>query len=164
MIRGYVDLYGLTATVLRYCWVFGPGEVLDLFDIRTWKEFLTPEQRAVLAGSPDVPILYGESGQPFSDHVIDARDAARATILAIEARPRDCETLNICGPRPFRYTDVAPRVAEALARQTVDLSLKSFYPYAIDTSRAERHLGFRAQYDVDAMLDEALATAPEAEV
>jgi nucleoside-diphosphate-sugar epimerase len=162
MVRGYVDLYGLTAVILRYCWVFGPGEVLDLFKIATWNEFMTPEQRATLAESTDVPVLFADSGEPFSDHVIDARDAARATMLAIDARVDDYLTLNICGPNSFRYVDVAPRVAKALRRETVDLTLRSFHPYAIDTARAERQLGFRAEYDIDAMVDEALRERVEA--
>jgi UDP-glucose 4-epimerase len=162
MVRGYAELYGLTAVILRYCWIFGPGEVLDLFKIETWNEFITSEQRTALAGSTDVPVLFAESGEPFSDHVIDARDAANATLLAIDARAGGCQTLNICGPSAFRYTDVAPRVARALQRQTVELTLSSFHPYAIDTTRAERKLGFRAKYDIDAMLNEALSKAAEA--
>jgi nucleoside-diphosphate-sugar epimerase len=156
MVRRYVDLYGLRAVILRYCWVFGAGEILDLFTTQTWEEFMSPEQRVALAGSTDVPVLFGEDGQPFSDHVIDAHDAARATILAIEAERDGCEALNICGPKAFRYTEVAPRVAEALGRRTVDLRLASFHPYAIDTSKAEREIGFRAESDIDTMVDEAL--------
>jgi UDP-glucose 4-epimerase len=156
MVRRYVDLYGLRAVILRYCWVFGAGEVLDLFKTETWEEFMSPEQRVALSGSTDVPVLFAENGEPFSDHVIDAHDAARATILAIEAQPDGCETLNICGPRAFRYTDVSPRVAEALGRPTVDLRLASFHPYAIDTDKAVREIGFRAASDIDTMLDQAL--------
>jgi len=158
MVRRYVDLYGLTALILRYCWVFGAGEILELFTTQTWEEFMSPEQRVALVGSTDVPVLFAQEGEPFSDHVIDARDAARATILAIEAERDGCETLNICGPKAFRYTEVAPRVAEALGRRTVDLTLASFHPYAIDTSKAEREIGFRAEFDIDSMLDEELPT------
>ena len=162
MVRGYVDLYGLTAIILRFCWVFGPAEVFDLFKLETWSEFMTPEQQADLAGSTDVPVLFADTGEPFSDHVIDARDAAHATMLAIDATVNDNLTLNICGPNSFRYVDVAPRVAKALGRQTVDLTLNGFHPYSIDTARAERALGFRAVYDIDAMLDEALRERDEA--
>jgi nucleoside-diphosphate-sugar epimerase len=83
-------------------------------------------------------------------------------MLAIDARVDDYLTLNICGPNSFRYVDVAPRVAKALRRETVDLTLRSFHPYAIDTARAERQLGFRAEYDIDAMVDEALRERVEA--
>jgi nucleoside-diphosphate-sugar epimerase len=100
--------------------------------------------------------LFVEEGEPFSDHVIDARDAARATILAIETERDGCEAVNICGPKAFRYTEVAPRVAAALGRRTVDLTLASFHPYAIDASKAEREIGFRGEFDIDSMLDEAL--------
>jgi UDP-glucose 4-epimerase len=156
MVRRYADLYSLTAVILRYCWVFGAGEILDLFTTQTWEEFISPEQRAALGGSTDVPVLYTENGEPFSDHLIDARDAARATILAIEKETKGCEVMNICGPKAFHYTEVAPRVAEALGRRTVDLTLPSFRPYAIDTSKAARDIGFHAEYDIDKMLDEAL--------
>ncbi len=155
MIGRYADLYGLTAQILRYCWVFGAGEILDLFTTQTWEEFMSPEQQAALAGSTAVPVIFAENGEPFSEHVIDARDAARATLLALEAESNGCQALNVCGPRAFRYTEVAPRVAEILGRPTVDLTLASFRPYAIDTSKAARVLGFHAQDAIETMLDEA---------
>jgi nucleoside-diphosphate-sugar epimerase len=55
MVRRYVDLYGLGAVILRYCWVFGAGEILDLFTTQTWEEFMSPEQRARSSGRRTFP-------------------------------------------------------------------------------------------------------------
>jgi nucleoside-diphosphate-sugar epimerase len=159
IVADYSRLFGLKYLILRYCWVFRAEEVLDLFSVETWAEFL-PETRlrefASVHPEP-VPVLFDGDGNFFSDHIVDARDAARATALAVEASELSEEAINICGPAAFRYVDISPRVAEALGRPLAQIKLPTFRAYSLDTSKAERLLGFRGSFDISAMLDEALA-------
>jgi nucleoside-diphosphate-sugar epimerase len=138
--------------------VFRAREVLELFALETWAEFMSEQDRSelTLLDPEPVPVLSDGDGQPFSDHIVDARDAARATALAIEASNVSGEAINICGPAAFRYVDVAPRVAEALGRPLAEITLPTFHAYSISTEKAERLLRFRGSYDVSAMVDEAL--------
>jgi UDP-glucose 4-epimerase len=161
LIDDYCRLNGLDYLILRYCWVFRAREVLELFSLETWSEFMKEKDRSELAGlDPEpVPVLYDADGNPFSDHVVDARDAARATAMAVEEAPVSGEVINICGPAAFRYVDVSPRVADALGRPSVEIQLPAFHAYALSTDKAERLLGFRGSFDILAMVDEALATS-----
>jgi nucleoside-diphosphate-sugar epimerase len=164
MVVDSCRLYGLDYLTLRYCWVFRPEEVLDLFSIETWAEFMSVGQRSELAGAhPEpVPVLFDGEGNAFSDHIVDARDAARATVLATEASDVTGAAINICGPAAFRYVDVSPRVAEALGRPLAEIRLPTFHAYSLDTQKAERLLGFRGSLDVSAMVEEALAARERA--
>jgi nucleoside-diphosphate-sugar epimerase len=159
IVADYCRLFGLEYLVLRYCWVFRAEEVLELFSIGTWAEFMPGKQLSELARvHPEpVPVLFDGDGNPFSDHIVDARDAARATALAVEASDVTGEAINICGPAAFRYIDVSRRVAEALGRPLAEIKLPTFHAYSLDTSKAERLLGFRGSFDISTMLDEALA-------
>ena len=164
IISDYCRLYALNFLIVRYCWVFRAAEVLELFALQTWDEFLSDSQRREVAELPDpVPALFDEDGKPFSDHIIDARDAARATALALAQTGWSCEAVNICGPAPFRYVDHSPHVARALGRPLVELELDGFHAYALDTTKAEQLLGFRADYDLTAMIRETIPNyMPEA--
>jgi nucleoside-diphosphate-sugar epimerase len=157
MLYDYRQLYGLDYVALRFCWIFAGAEILDLFSMAMWEDVMSEDQRVQLAGSPAVPVLYEEDGTPFADHIVDARDCARAAALAAVAPQTAGETINVCGPSSFRYVDVSPRLAEALNRPLADLPLKDFHGYSFATTKAEELLGFQARYDVEAMLDGALS-------
>jgi nucleoside-diphosphate-sugar epimerase len=101
-------------------------------------------------------VLFDADGKAFSDHIVDARDAALATALAVQATDLSGETINVCGPAAFSYVDLAPRVAEALARPLAEIHLPTFHAYSLDTEKAERLLGFRGSFAASDMVEEAL--------
>lgn len=149
-------IYAFPYVILRFAWVFAGVEVLDLFTMSMWEDFMTPEQKRRLSDSDLVPIILEADGSPFSDHVADARDVAAACALAIEA-PISGEVFNVCGPAPFRYIELSPLVAGRLGRRTVELPLTDFHAYEFDGSKARRMLGFEPRHSIRDMLDEALA-------
>ena len=164
IVADYCRLYGLDYLILRYCWVFRAREVLELFSLETWSEFMPELERGEVARlDPEpVPLLFDADGNPFSDHIVDARDAARATALAIEAAGLSGEAINVCGPAAFCYLDVSPGVSEALGRPLVEIRLPTFHAYSLDTRKAERLLGYRGSFDVSMMVEEALAARERA--
>ena len=165
IVADYCRLYGLDYLILRFCWVFRASEVLELFSIETWAEFLPEPERGELSGiDPEpVPVLFDADGNAFSDHIVDARDAARAAALALEAEAVRGEALNVCGPEAFRYVDLSPRVADALKRPLTEIRLPSFHAYSLDTKKAERLLGYRASFDASAMVEQAIAVRERAQ-
>ena len=164
IVADYCRLYGFDYLILRYCWVFRAAEVVDLFSLETWEEFMPEGRRKELerAHPEPVPVLFDGESKAFSDHIVDARDAARATALAIEASNITREVINVCGPAAFRYADVSPRVAEALGRPLAEIHLPTFHAYSLDTQRAELLLGFRGSRDISTMVEEALAARERA--
>jgi len=159
IVADYCRLYALDYLILRYCWVFRAEEVLELFSLEMWAEFMPEGRQSELKRThPEtVPVLFDADGNPFSDHIVDARDAARATALAIEATDLTGEAINVCGPAAFRYVDLSPRVAEALERPLAEIQLPSFHAYSFATKKAERLLRFRGSFEASAMVGEALS-------
>lgn len=151
-------LFDMNAIVLRFAWVLAADEVLDLFSTAMWSEFMTPGQQKDLDDSDAVPVILEEDGSPFSDHIVDPRDAAQACLLAVTSSVTG-EALNVCGPAAFRYVDHSPTVAQRLGRPMVEVPLESFHSYAFDLSRTQEALGYRPAYGIDTVLEEALALA-----
>ena len=104
LLHQYRRLFGLEYVSLRYFWIFDGVEVLDLFTMGMWEEFMSPDQTARLASSDAGPVLFEEDGTtPFTDHIVDARDVARATALAVTVPEASGEVINVGGPGPFSY-------------------------------------------------------------
>jgi len=156
LLHQYRRLFDLDFVSLRYFWIFDGVEVLDLFTMGMWTEFMSEEQVGRLASSDAVPVLYEEDGKtPFTDHIVDARDVARATLLAVSAPKASGEAINIGGPGPFSYVDYSPRVAERLDRPLQDVALPGFHAYSYGISKARSILGFEPSHDIDDMLERA---------
>ena len=157
MLATYARLYGISYVALRFSWIFAGAEVLDLFSMGTWTEFMSEAQLARFQGVTAIPVLLEEDGTAFTEHVVDSRDCARAVELATSSREADGEAINICGPASFRYVDVSPRVGELLNLPLHELRLSSFHGYSFDTRKAEGFLNFRARYDIGTMLADGYA-------
>lgn len=149
-------------TILRFAWVLAANELLELFTMGMWRDFMTHEQTEKLHISNAIPVVLEGDGSPFSDHIVDPRDAAVACLLAIRRMPSG-DTFNICGPEPFRYLDYSPGIAERLGLELVELPLVNFHSYAFDGSKARERLNFVAQHNLDAVLSEAFALAKGAD-
>jgi nucleoside-diphosphate-sugar epimerase len=156
LLHQYRRLFGLDFVALRYFWIFDGAEVLDLFTMSMWAEFMSEEQVERFASSDAVPVLYEEDGKtPFTDHIVDARDVARATALAVSAPEATGERINIGGPGPFSYVDYSPLVAGRLGRPLEDVALPNFHAYSYDISKARAVLGFEPKHDIGDMLERA---------
>ena len=156
LLHQYRRLFGLDFVALRYFWIFDGVEVLDLFTMGMWTEFMSKEQVERFASSDAVPVLYEEdSTTPFTDHIVDARDVARATVLALTAPAASGEKINVGGPAPFSYVEYSPIVAERLGRTLQDVALPSFHAYSYDISKARSILGFEPEHGIDDMLERA---------
>ena len=147
---------GISYVMLRFSWVFAASEILDLFSIPMWADFMSPEQRAATAGSDAIPVILEEDGSPFSEHVVDSRDAARACLLAINSKVSG-EIFNVCGPDSFKYVDVSSSVAEKLGRTLVEVPLPDFHSYTFDISKAQKLLNFTPEHSIQSVLAEAFA-------
>jgi nucleoside-diphosphate-sugar epimerase len=156
ILREYGRLYALEYVILRYAWVFAGAEILQLFSLATWLDFMTQEQRTTLDGSNAVPILVDDDGKEFTEHILDARDAALATALAATKKDLGGRVFNIAASSPFSYSSVSPHVAEELGVDTVEIKLPSFCRYALDTSAATADLDFLPKHDIYSMLAEVL--------
>ncbi len=161
LLEEYHRLYGLKYVILRYAWVFAGSEVLRLFDLSTWADAVTPELWNSFEMLDAVPLPFGDNGTTYTEHIVDARDAARATALAATIAGLNSEIFNIAAASCFAYCDVSPLVARRLHKPLQRFSLSGYHPYSINTSRARDLLGFKPQHDVSSMLSEAFGSELE---
>src|SRR5204863_2448616 len=91
-------LHGLDFVVLRFAWIMGPGEILNLFEPGTWADVLDEETVRRLSSRSSVPLLRQEDGKSFRDHVVATADAARTVIAGAAGAGAAGEAFNVAGP------------------------------------------------------------------
>ena len=134
------DPYGLTKFVgEKLCDAVSQKSGMAIASLR-FSGIYTEEHRALLAERKKQPTIRG-TGALWS--YIDARDAARACRLALEADFAGHQTFNICAPETIM--DSSTRELAALYLPQVRLVRKSAGRWSgYDTAKAERVLKFRA--------------------
>ncbi len=131
---------GFGLTVLRLASVYGPGETID----RATTRFL----RAAATGGP---VALRGSGRERRNPLY-VEDAARAVLAAAERRPGG--VVPVAGAETVSVRGLAEAAARAAGRdaRVVPGSAAAGHDLVLDTSRAERLLGFRPEVGLDAGL------------
>jgi UDP-glucose 4-epimerase len=142
MLRSFHSMYGLDYVALRYFNVYGPR--MDIYGLYT--EVLIRWMERIESGTP--PLILGDGLQTMD--FVHVADIARANILAAQADVTD-DVFNVASGVETSLSELARTLAEAMdakpdpefgpARQVNGVTRR-----LADTSRAERLLGFRAEY------------------
>ena len=136
------DPYGLTKLVSeKLCDALAQRTGMQIASFR-FSGIYTEEHRSLLAQRSENPLIRG-TGALWS--YIDARDAARACRLAIEANLSGHEAFNICAPDTIMKTPTAVLAEKYLSQvAVVPKDLQGRWS-GYDARKAEKVLGFRAQ-------------------
>ena len=158
LCTGYWLTYKLPAVVLRFCMVFGAGEILDFPQFHLSGLKGRPEFKDPGPGTERLVVLRDEEGRPYRKHVADVRDIVQGCRLAMSAGDVSGETIQLAGPAPFSWDEAVNHLSERLGIPYVETRLKgdpTFYEF--DLSKARKLLGFKPAYDIRRMIDDALA-------
>ncbi len=158
LCTGYWSTYQLPAVILRFCMVFGAGEILDYPQFRLSGLKGRSEFNGMWQGTERLAVLKDQDDRPYKKHVADVRDIVQGCRLAMRAGNVSGETIQLAGPAPFTWDEAVPLLSERLGIPYVETRLKgdpTFYEF--DLSRARNLLGFKPVYNIRRMIDDALA-------
>ncbi len=158
LCTGYWLTYELPVVVLRFCMVFGAGEILDfphfhLSGLKGRSEF-----KGTWQGTDCLVVLKDQEGRPYKKHIADVRDIVQGCQLALCAEEVSGEIIQLAGPAPFAWDEAVPYLSERLGVPCIEAVLQgdpTFYEF--DLSKARRLLCFNPRYNIRRMIDDALA-------
>ncbi|HEY1234577.1 MAG TPA: NAD(P)-dependent oxidoreductase [Candidatus Binatia bacterium] len=137
---GPQDPYGLTKLVgEKLCDAAAARSDIQIASLR-FSGIYTEAHRALILERKKSPLIRG-SGALWS--YIDARDAARACRLALEAKFSGHEAFNICAPETFMDTPTSELVKKYLPGVKLTRAM-SGRESGYDVAKAKRMLGFQA--------------------
>lgn len=163
---------GLDTVILRFSHTQDAAELLDESSVFSGPRFfLQPRIRqqeafgnaanvaALRAADPGHPahvLARSAAGRPYLMHITDTRDMVAGILLALDHPAAAGMTFNLGADMAVDLGDLLPRMAQAtgLPLVTVDLPGDGVY-YQTSNARIRDTLGFRTEWTIDRMLDEA---------
>ncbi|MGS1096446.1 NAD-dependent epimerase/dehydratase family protein (plasmid) [Aquamicrobium terrae] len=114
--------------------------------------------RAADIGEPAHVLARNQDGRPFRMHITDTRDMVAGVLLTLDHPAAAGGIFNVGSDAPVDFAEVVPQMAELTGMPvvTVDLPGPGVY-YHTSNERIRSTLGFRPEWTMKRMLDEAAA-------
>ena len=158
LCTGYWRTYDLPVTVLRFPMVMGAGEILGFRQFYLSKMRSQPELARLWSGEERLVVLTDADGRSYKKHIADVRDVVRGCVCACGRREPIGHTIQLGGPAPFTWDEAVPYLSDRLGIPWVRAvcgGIPTFYEY--DLTRARDLLGFKPEFDIFRMIDDAVA-------
>ncbi|MEX2690864.1 MAG: SDR family NAD(P)-dependent oxidoreductase [Candidatus Njordarchaeum guaymaensis] len=144
--RIYYDLYNVEAVGVRYFSIYGPHEEHK----GKFANIVTQFMWMLMRG--EMPVIYGDGTQTRDFTFV--KDAARATILAMEKPDLGADIFNVGTGRETTFNDVIQLIGRLIGipvkPKYVKNPIKNYvYRTQADTTKAEKILGFRAKVSLE---------------
>ena len=161
MLEQYYIQYGLNGCCLRAPWIMEKDDFKytlsfgeDVFGGPRWRELVPEAEADRYHAAGTVPVMIGQDDEPVQRNFVHVDDLASAILCALDHPQAVHETFNICMNEPVHYRRVAEHLARTRNLDSVDVPT----PYCstwLDNAKARFLLGWRPQYDLARLIDEA---------
>ena len=175
MLGGYEREFGLRGTIVRFGTVPGPDEMLRHLSARgiagtlrgpgtdptstvyapgveePWK----PVEEAMEDGY-DLVIPCDMNGKSWMQDLVDVRDTVQGIICAMESENAVGEAFNVTG-FGVTWEEGVTYLAEKTDQEYVDIRMPNMWYWRCDNTKAKSRIGYMPQYDIEQMIDDALA-------
>lgn len=145
LLRSFAEMYGLKYVALRYFNVYGPR--MDVHGVYT--EVLIRWMERIAKGEP--PLIFGDGKQTMD--FVDARDIARANILAAKADVTD-EVFNVASGTETSLLELAQLLSKVMGsdippQHGPERKVNGVTRRLADISKARDMIGFEAQITME---------------
>jgi len=145
LLRSFAEMYGLKYVALRYFNVYGPR--MDVHGVYT--EVLIRWMERIVNGEP--PLIFGDGKQTMD--FVDARDIARANILAAKADVTD-EVFNVASGQETSLLELAQMLSKVMGsdippQHGPERKVNGVTRRLADISKARDMIGFEARITME---------------
>ena len=167
---------GLPVVAMRFSNVKCCDEILDAFTVKTLAARLRgysahpssvvycssqqhPEQQiADLMEDPDGLIIpRGQDYRSWMEHHVDVRDLIHGILLCLEKDEAVGQAFNLAAPEPSCWEAAVKLISEKTNLPYYERRIDNFWSYSMSIEKAKAVLGYRPQYTLERMIDDALA-------
>lgn len=161
MLQQYQVQYDLNGCCLRAPWIMEKDDFKyqlsfgdDVFGGPRWRDLVGPELAAQYVSSGTIPVMLDPSGQPVKRNFVHVSDLVAAMMSALDQPRARQQTFNICMDEPVDYRALADYLHATRGYPCVEIPTP-FHSTWLDNAKAKFLLGWRPQYDLQRMTDEA---------
>ena len=161
MVQQYYVQYDLNGCCLRAPWIMA-GDDLKLhlsfarnaFGVPVWRDAFKAEKADEHAEKGTIPIMLDSDGLPIKRNFVHVEDLVDAILQALDHPRAKQELFNIAMDEPIDYGKLGAYLNESQNLPTLEVKTP-YHSTWLDNSKAKFLLGWRPQYDLKRMVDEA---------
>lgn len=161
MLEQYFIQYGLNGCCLRAPWIMEKDDFkytlsfgTDVFGGPRWRELVGADKANEYQNAGTIPVLCDPLGEPVLRNFVHVEDLVSALLVALDHPKSHQETFNICMDEPVSYRRVAEHLLRTRGLPSVDV-ITPFRSTWLDNTKAKFLLGWRPEYDLSRLIDEA---------
>jgi nucleoside-diphosphate-sugar epimerase len=160
MLEQYYVQYDFEGACLRAPWIqekddfrFTTSFGEDVFGGMRWRDYVGAERADEYARAGAAALMYGMDDRPILRNFVHVEDLVSAILIALEHPAARQETFNICMDEPVDYGKLGALLEE---RGIPTVRVRTdFVSNWLDNSKARFLLGWRPQYGLERLVDEA---------
>jgi UDP-glucose 4-epimerase len=168
LLEQYYIQYDFEGTCLRAPWIqekddfrYGTSFGTDVFGGIIWRDYVGAEQADAYMSAGAAALMYDREGRPVLRNFVHVEDLVSAILIALDHPAARQQTFNICMDEPVDYGKLGAHL-EARGIPTVPIRT-DFVSNWLDNAKARFLLGWRPEYDLARLADEAWAYERSAE-
>jgi len=161
LLEQYYIQYDLTGCCLMAPWIMEKDDFRyslrfgrDQFGGPSYRELVGHERAEQYAAIETVPVLCDAAGRPLKRNFVHVSDLAAAILAALDNPAARQQKFNICMDEPVDYGRVAEHLAATRGLPSVEIRT-DFHSTWLDNAKAKLLLGWRPEYDLPRLIDEA---------
>jgi nucleoside-diphosphate-sugar epimerase len=163
MVEQYGIQYDLNVCCLRAPWIMEKDDFRyqlsfgdDVFGGPRWRDLVGPERADAYVAEGAVPVMLDEHGRPVKRNFVHVEDLVDAILAALDNPAARRETFNICMDEPVDYGTLGAYLAATRGAPTVEIPT-TYHSVWLDNTKAKLALGWRPQYDLERLVEDAWA-------
>ena len=161
MLEQYGVQYDLNVCCLRAPWIMEKDDFKyqlsfgeDVFGGPRWRDLVGPEKADQYIQQKAVPLMLDPDGRPVQRNFVHVNDLTEAILLALDHPQAHRQTMNVCMDEPVDYGELAEYLQQSRQLPGIPISTP-YHSTWLDNAKAKFLLGWRPQYDLRRMTDEA---------
>lgn len=161
MLQQYYVQYNLDGTCLRAPWIM-QGEDLkkhltfgkQVFGVPVWHKMIKAQTALEYQKANIIPLMLDTNGNPMKRNIVHLNDLVSAMCISLDHIEARQQTFNISMDEPFNYGKAADYLLKTRKIKSVKMETK-YHSTWLDNNKAKFLLGWRPEYGLEQMIDEA---------
>ena len=161
MLEQYYIQYDLNGCCLRAPWIMEKDDFKyqlsfgdDVFGGPRWRDLVGPQQADEYQRRQTIPIMLDPDGHPVKRNFVHVEDLVSALLLAIDHPQARQQLFNVSMNEPVDYGEVGRYLSASRGLRSVEIKTP-YHSTWLDNTKARLLLGWRAEYDMQKMVDSA---------
>ncbi len=166
MLQQYFVQYDLDGTCLRAPWIMQRDDLKrhlsfgkQVFGVPEWHKMVKAQSALEYQKTSVVPLMLDANGNPMQRNMVHLNDLVAAILIALDHTKAKQQTFHISMDEPFDYGKAAKYLLKTRQIKSVKMETE-YHSTWLDTTKAKFLLGWRPEYGLEQMIDDAWGDIP----